>query len=80
MFDPPRDYVASLTEENAGGWIAHLFGVRVCAQAGVEYLRTRIPGAPLRLEEALGLGEYQDAAPVQIGLQPGGAGNRAYLE
>jgi len=39
-----------------------------------------VSGAPLCLEEALRLGEYQDTSPAQIGLQPSGTGNRAYLK
>lgn len=42
--------------------------------------RSRVSGTSLRFEEALGLGEYQNTAPVQIGLQPSGAGNRTYLK
>lgn len=36
--------------------ISHLFGIRVCTETGVKNFRSRISGAPLRLEEAFGLG------------------------
>lgn len=60
--------------------LVHLFGIRVRAEAGVNDPRPRMSAAPLRLEEALRLGEYQDTSPAQIGLQPSGTGNRAYLK
>lgn len=58
----------------------YLFGILVCAETRVEDPGTRVPGAPLRLEEAFGLGEYQDTAPAHVGLQPSGGGDRAYLK
>lgn len=60
--------------------LSHLFGIFVRAETSVENPRSRVSSAPLRLKEALGLGEYQDTSPVQIGLQPSGTGNRAYLK
>jgi hypothetical protein len=60
--------------------MAHLFGIRVRAETGVENSRSRMPRALVRLEEALGLGEYEDTMPAQVGLEPGGARNRACLK
>jgi len=60
--------------------MAHLFGIRVRAETGVENSRSRMPRALVRFEEALGLGEYEDTMPAQVGLEPGGARNRAYLK
>jgi len=59
---------------------AYLFGIRVRAEASVENSRSRMPRALVRLEEALGLGEYENAMPAQVGFEPGGAGNRACLK
>lgn len=60
--------------------LSHLFGIRVHAETSVEDPRSRVSGAPLRLEEAFGLGEYQDTPPTEIGLQPGGTRNRTCLK
>lgn len=59
---------------------SYLFSVLVRAETRVEDSGARVPGAALRLEEALGLGEYHDTVPAQVGLQPRGAGDRAYLK
>lgn len=70
----------SVANRNARIVRTYLLGIGVRAETGVQDPRLRIPGTPLRLEEILGLGEDQDAAPGQVGFQPGGAGARANLQ
>lgn len=51
--------------------MAHLFGILVGAEAGVEDPGLGGPAAPVGVEEAPGVREDREAPPAEARLQPG---------